>query len=379
MPGRDHPPAAHNGRRGPWLWAAVASVCAAGLLGCALAANPQPPTLWLPTPVKDLTVAREGDAVHLHWGMPRRTTDNVMLKGEQRAHVCWFWATAQPLKDAGSHCSAVGDATFPPGKPADLTLPLPAELTTGPLRVAAFVVELQSPAGKTAGPSNPGFVPTGAAPPAVTGFAAQARAEGVVLHWDKAAPAPGLVLRIHRDLVQVPAAPRPSEAEGAPPPEQQTLEVDLDKDDPGQALDRDAPLDHTWKYTAERVLRVEAEHHALALAGPSSAPVTIVAKDVFPPRVPRDLAAVADAQAHAIDLSWVPDPEADLAGYFVYRRDLTAGGAAERISPARPLVPPSFSDTTVVPGHRYAYAVSAVDRDGNQSAPSQEVEEELPQ
>lgn len=184
---------------------------------------------------------------------------------------------------------------------------------------------------------------------------------------------------MHRDLVKPPVAPRPNESEGAPPPEQQTLEVNLDKDDPGQALDRDATLDHTWKYSAERVLHVEVDHHALEIAGPPSATIAIDAKDVFPPRIPQGLAAVADAQAHAIDLSWVPDPDADLAGYFVYRRDVTAGGAAQRISPSKPLVAPSFSDTAVVPGHRYAYAVSAIDRDGNQSARSEEVEEELPQ
>jgi fibronectin type 3 domain-containing protein len=107
--------------------------------------------------------------------------------------------------------------------------------------------------------------------------------------------------------------------------------------------------------------------------------VTIDAKDVFPPEVPAGVAAVADAQARAIDLSWTPDTDADLAGYVVYRRDVTAGTAMERISGKSLVVPPSFGDTTVVAGHRYAYAVSAVDQDGNESARSGEVEEELPE
>jgi fibronectin type 3 domain-containing protein len=68
-----------------------------------------------------------------------------------------------------------------------------------------------------------------------------------------------------------------------------------------------------------------------------------------------------------------------LAGYVVYRRDVTAGGAVERISGSALVVGPSFSDSTVVAGHRYAYAVSAVDADGNESAQSGEVEEGLPQ
>jgi hypothetical protein len=329
--------------------------------------------------VKDLTAVRAGDQVHLHWTMPRQTTDKVTLKGPQRAHFCWQWAQDSPTKKTAAQCRAAGDGTFPPEKPAEISLPLPAELTSGAPRAVAFFVELENHAGKTAGPSNPALVATGAPPPVVTGLRAETRAEGVVLRWDKAAPQPGLVLRIHRDLVKVAGAPKPNEALGAAAPEQQTLEVELSPQDPGVALDRNASLDHTWRYTAERVLKIEIGKHALEIAGTPSAAATLDAKDLFPPQVPRGLAAVPDAQAHAIDLSWLPDSETDLAGYVVYRRDVTAGGAAERISGAKPVVAPSYSDASVAPGHRYAYAVSAVDRDGNESARSEEVQEELPE
>ncbi|MGA7525253.1 MAG: fibronectin type III domain-containing protein [Acidobacteriaceae bacterium] len=361
------------------LWAAALSACLGWLAGCALTANPQPPTLWLPTPVKDLTAVRAGGEVHLHWTMPRETTDKVALKGPQRAHFCWSWVQSAGKKTAAADCKAAGDGTFVPVKPADTSLPLPTELTSGPTRAVEFFVELENHAGKTAGPSNPALMATGVAPPAVTGLGATAQAEGVVLHWDKAAPQPGLVLRIHRDLVKAASPAKPNKTLGAALPEQQTLEVNLDKEDPGEALDRDATLDRTWRYTAERVLHVEADRYALEIGGNPSAAVTIDAKDVFPPQVPRGLAAVVDAQAHAVDLSWMPDAEADLAGYVVYRRDVTAGGNAERISGAKPVVAPAYSDTTVVPGHRYAYSVSAVDRDGNESARSEEVQEELPE
>jgi len=70
-----------------WPWVAAVSGLAVVLAGCGLAANPQPPTLWLPAPVKDLTAARAGDQVHLHWTMPKNTTDKVALKGYQRAKV----------------------------------------------------------------------------------------------------------------------------------------------------------------------------------------------------------------------------------------------------------------------------------------------------
>jgi hypothetical protein len=354
------------------------------LAGCAAAANPQPPTLWLPAPVKDLTAARVNGEVHLHWTMPKNTTDHVPLKGDQRGHVCRETSAAFDPKA----CHAAGDGTFTPGKPADFTVKLPPELTTGTPRAVAFYVELENHAGKTAGPSNAAWVASGEAPAAATGLQLEASADGVVLHWQAAAPEPGLTMRMHRTLargagvrgagVNAPGAPKPDESRGVPAPEEQTLEVDLSKADPGGAVDRDALLDHEWKYWVERVVRVQAEGHALEIAGAASDKVSLLAKDVFPPAVPAGLAVVADAQAKAMDLSWTPDSDADIAGYVVYRRDMTAGGSLERITP-RTVVPPTWSDPTVTAGHRYAYAVSAVDQDGNESAKSGEVEEEMPQ
>ena len=210
-------------------------------------------------------------------------------------------------------------------------------------------------------------------------FRAETRAAGVVLHWQPEAAQDGLVLRIHRTLVTIPGSARPSESNGAPPPEEQVLEVDLDQNDPGEALDHDAVLDHTWRYTVERVLRVELDKHPLEISGMPSEAVTIDAKDIFPPGVPAGLAVVVDDQAHALDLSWTPDTDHDLAGYVVYRRDATTGSGVERVSGKSLVVPPSFEDKDVVLGHRYAYSVSAVDQDGNESAKSAEVQEGLPQ
>jgi hypothetical protein len=350
------------------------------LTGCALESNPQPPTLWLPAPVKDLTARRVANEVHMHWNMPRETTDKVALKGPQKAHFCW-----EPTKPgvapgkAGFSCTAAGDGTFAPGKPADFTAALPSEWVAEAPRAVAYFVELQNPAGKTAGLSNAALVATGPAPSAVTGFHLSTQPGGVVLHWTADAPEPGLVLRIHRALVKAAAGKTGQKSNGAPPQARQTLEVDLSGEDRGEALDRDATLDHVWTYWAERVRRVDTDHQRLEVAGLPSPAETIDAKDVFPPAVPRGLAAVADTQTHAIGLSWIPDSDADLAGYVVYRRDVTAGAAQARISGAKPLVPPSFTDRNVIAGHRYAYSVSAVSENRNESARSSEVEEEFPQ
>ena len=96
----------------------------------------------------------------------------------------------------------------------------------------------------------------------------------------------------------------------------------------------------------------------------------------FPLRCPRGLVAVADAAAGAIDLSWSPDSDSDLAAYRVYRRDAHGGLPAQRIASVG--VETSYRDTGAQPEHTYAYSVSAVDQSGNESKHSPEVEETLP-
>jgi fibronectin type 3 domain-containing protein len=122
------------------------------------------------------------------------------------------------------------------------------------------------------------------------------------------------------------------------------------------------------------------EGKTLELAGELSAPVRVEARDIFPPAVPTGLAAVAttgeNGAGNAIDLSWQPVTDADLAGYFVYRRE--GDGGWQRISPAAPLVPPAFHDAQVQPGHSYRYAVSSINQGGNESARSAETEESVP-
>ncbi len=92
--------------------------------------------------------------------------------------------------------------------------------------------------------------------------------------------------------------------------------------------------------------------------------------DTFPPAAPKDLKAVSSAGV--ISLIWEASPESDLAGYIILR----AAAPAEPVTPVvpAPVLETSFNDT-VQPGVRYVYAVRAVDKAGNASAPSNHVEE----
>ena len=369
-----------------WALRGVAAVgcgvaLAAVMTGCALESAPMPPSLHIPMPVSNLTATRAGDAVTLDWTMPERTTDKVLLEGRQRVEICRLGAESKADKEAT--CEQAGDATLPPGARGSYVDHLPAAMETGAPRLLTYAVRVYGPYRRVAGYSNRATVVAGAAPPAVSAVAAQTQADGVVLKWQPTPPEPGMEMRMVRTLVE--ARPQPKREKispekismtGAGPVQRQVLEVSLAQRDAGQALDKDAALDHVYQYVLQRVVRLKVDGALAELGGAKSAAVTVDAKDVFPPSVPRGLAAVADAQAGAIDLSWEPSPETDTAGYIVYRR--VAGGAWQRISGAKLVTAPAWTDKTVQPGVRYTYAVAAVDRDGNESARSAPVEEALP-
>jgi hypothetical protein len=351
------------------LRVAVAALILPPLLmmaGCGLPSAPQPPSLKLPEPVTDLTAARYGDQVRLNWTMPKRTTDKVLLKEAQKAHICRRVETGP--------CETVADQTFTPDAPAEFVDHLPPAITTGPAKLLAYTVDLVNHAGHSAGPSNTAVTAAGAPPAPVDGLTAIAQPDGVVLRWHSTGA--DQLLRIHRVLVSTPDAPKSSQATGSPAPPQQTLEVT--GADQGQALDRDAALDHTYRYSAERVLRLTLDGKSFEVLSKPSETITINARDIFPPTAPRDLQAVADPEARAIDLSWAPNTEPDIAGYVVYRRDIASAAPVIRISPPNE-VAPSSRDPNPLPGHRYAYSVSAIDLDGNESPRSAEAEESLPQ
>jgi hypothetical protein len=325
-----------------------------------MVAAPHPPSLKLPEPVTDLTAKRIGNDVELRWTMPKRATDKVLLAGDQKVRVCRAVDTAP--------CTIADTLVVASGVPADCIDHLPPALASGAVLWLVYTVELENRSGRSAGPSNAVVTASGPAPPPVEDLRARAQADGIMLSWT---PETGdVTVRIYRKLVQEPRTPK-SEL-----PLEQTLEF-TGKDE-GRVLDPDAELDHIYTYTAERVEHLTLKGKPIEVAGEPSKPVTINARDVFPPAVPSGLEAVADAEAHAIDLSWQPDTEADLAGYMVYRREAGSNAQPARIS-ATAQSAPSFRDMTVVPGHTYEYSVSAADRDGNESARSAEIEEALPQ
>ena len=95
-----------------------------------------------------------------------------------------------------------------------------------------------------------------------------------------------------------------------------------------------------------------------------------IAYDPLPPTVPTSLAATANASSNQIALTWTAstDTRSDVDHYVIYRNGVSIG-----TSPT-----PGFTDVTVQTAINYTYTVSAVNRDGVESAQSASIVAALP-
>ena len=348
----------------------AAALLTAGISGCASPGPARPPSLHLPRPATGLTVTRTGDDVVLHWTTPDKTTDNLNVQPVLTAEVC------RELPPATA-CTPVKRLAVHPG-PTEAAESLPSQLTAGPAILLAYRVQLFNAKGRSAGLSSPAFAASGAAPPPVVGLKATPVREGAMLEWQ---PQPAAAaVELDRILVQtkapqMPSAKQPLQLTPSPPTEVH-LRAGGQSADPGGTIDPTAERGEIYRYTAQRVRSVTLDGHALEIRSTLSPTITVVMHDTFPPRTPTGLAAVPSTDG--IDLSWEPNTEPDLAGYIVYRRQVSSTGEAIG-TPTRltstPTPAPAFSDRTAQPGQSYSYRVTAIDTAGNESPASTEVQE----
>jgi len=102
-----------------------------------------------------------------------------------------------------------------------------------------------------------------------------------------------------------------------------------------------------------------------------------VAHDIFPPATPAGLQAVSsgEGQKPFVDLIWIPVPNADVAGYNIYRSEASA--VTMRVN-SDLVKSTAYRDGAVRSGKTYTYWVSAVDARGNESTKSEPATESVP-
>ncbi len=112
----------------------------------------------------------------------------------------------------------------------------------------------------------------------------------------------------------------------------------------------------------------------LPIESAASNVLTITPIDTFPPSPPS--AITIAASPNAISIFFATNVETDVTGYRIYRT--TDSGIQkddwELLTPS-PLLTNTFQDTKVRPGNTYFYYLTAIDRYGNVSEPSETISE----
>jgi len=351
--------------------------------------------------VTDITADRVGDEILLHWTTPSKTTDGLLMKGGMTAEVCRTMLPAQnivpstnfsgsPHASVAPVCSPVRRESVHAG-PSSAVDVLPSALATGPEILLAYRIEIRNAHERSAGLSLPAFAAAGSAPLPVTGLRVKAVAQGALLEWQPQDAADTIELdRMHLFTAAAPVNvaskehPHTSEKQVAEHSEELRLRVNgtppgatLFRPDPGGTLDATARRGETYMYKAQRVRRAVLQGQTLEIRSPVPPGITVIMRDSFPPQAPAGLEVIASGGvAPAIDLSWRPNTEPDLAGYIVYRQEAGVRGATVRLT-AKPILEPGYRDLNIAAGRTYTYTVTAIDSAENESPASAAASEEV--
>jgi hypothetical protein len=315
------------------------------LASCGYVGPVLPPSAQIPAAVKDLAAIERGGKIVISFRTPPRTADNIPIKQFSEIDLRIGPPTVPFLFDTWSDAAkAVPVNPPPPNDPCDpKPIPIEASFPIADLIGKKVVVAVRTAVkiGDHYSPwSNRVVLDVVQPVNTPTNVKVAASADGVVLDWTAVDAATG-----YRILRQSPGDKNLSEIGNTKTP---------------NFVDTTSQFDVPYTY---QVVAINADAESLPSELLSITPV-----DKFPPSVPGSVAALAGPES--VEVSWQRSPEADTAGYFVYRS--VDGAAFERQGDMVKL--PAFSDRKVEHGKSYRYQITSVDQKNNESERSPLVE-----
>jgi hypothetical protein len=348
------------------------------LLGCGAPGEPTPPLPPVPVAVTDLSAQQAGDAVQLTFTLPSKTITGDKLAEPPTVEILRGALKPDGAADNNSfrvvytipgslmdNYAAEGHVRFPDSVP-------PEETRAHPGATLAYRVRTRASRKRASADSNTVTVRVYPVPERIASVQSRATESAIELSWSALVRTSGgdalpavSGYHIYRGELD------PSSADAASKDLTQAKWISLLTllaSSPTTSY-RDTFFDFGKTYLY--VIRSAVLAGGNELESSDSLPVIVTPRDVFPPAAPQGLvAAVLPGAAPGsleVDLSWSINLETDLAGYRVYRSE-EPGARGHPLTPD--LLPtPSYRDTSVLPGHRYWYSVTAVDRAGNESEP----------
>lgn len=358
----------------------MAALCAS----CGTPGIPEPPSLELARPVRDLKAVRKGNAVHLTWSMPEGTEDHQTFRHPGPTRICR--SVRLPMRDCGTPVTELPPQKAPiqrissrrripeakrqtPPQESYIDQLSPSLELQLPTTNLVYAVSVLNSYGRSAGLSNQVQVPSAPTLAQPENLAAHTSANGVELTWN-AVPLPPEIpgMKYEYRVYRRDVANNHDSVAG---------EIPVSGTSSPSLLDTSFEWEKTYDYRVTVVTVVDHPGGPEQVEGDDTPTVRVIAHDIFPPSEPTGLQAVfsGPGQKAFIDLIWAGNSETDLAGYNVYRWE--RGFIPMRMN-FELVSAPAFRDSSVVPGHEYFYSISAVDARGNESARSEEAAEAVP-
>ena len=318
--------------------AIIAATAALLLSGCGYIGEPLYPLLNIPNRVTDMAAVQRGSAIIFQFTLPALTTEGKQAKiGQVEVRVGENRQGSFDTNEWVARSKRI-DVSFENQK--HILSETPAAPWVG--KEVVLAVKIAGLNKRDAGWSNLATVNVTAPLAAPTGVEATAVAEGVLVSWQ----GPPGRYRVFRRGEQDQGVSLMATVEG------------------NQWLDTTTEYGKPYRYIVQAVQKTGSGEGESEV----SSEITVTPIDVFPPAAPKGLNAIAAAEN--IELVWERNTEPDLAGYRLYRA--LGDGKLEKIADIQDA--PSYSDRKLESGKHYRYAVSAVDRLGNESKLSEPVE-----
>jgi hypothetical protein len=356
--------------------------------GCGAPGEPVPPTPPVPAAIGDLAAHQAGDGVQLSFTLPSNTISGQKLAVPPAVEILRGAVKPDGSADAKSFRvvytipGALVENYRTDGRVVFTDPRAPEETKAHPGGTLAYAVRTRASQKRASADSNFVLLRVFPVPAPIASVEARVTESAIELSW----PAP-IVTSAGEPLAAITgykiyrSETRPAAAgsipQELPPGKPEAHAALLAPSETNNYRDTSMVFDHTYIYFVRSVIQAEGGE----LESSDSHPVTVTPRDIFPPAVPQGIVAAvlpgAVPGTVLVDLSWSINLETDLAGYHVYRSEQE--GTKGQLVTSDLLPTPAVRDTSVEPGHRYWYTVTAVDRAGNESLPCAPVAVEVTQ
>jgi predicted phage tail protein len=344
--------------------------------GCGKRRPPQPPVESVPQRTELLSGVQRGNQVILNWPAPRRNASDESVQSIRRVDVYRLAeAVDDPLplteEEFSARANLIGSVTSEQLAEAKETLAYTDELSLSePVRLR-YAVRYVNAAGQRASFSNFLLIEPAASvsqPPSV-GQTPEVKENAIIVRWDaptanvdNTRPANLLGYNVYRS------------ARSQNEPAQTALN--------SRPVNASSFADQTFTFGEEYVYVVRAV--SLGTGGEpveslNSNSVEVKPVDTFKPAPPTGLTVAAAPTPLRISVFFAANQERDLAGYNLYRSTDPDLPKDQWTKLNRNLLErTTFQDEAVKSGQRYFYYVTAVDKAGNVSNPSEVQSETVP-